>query len=206
MNGKIHKANYVFLFILLVLYGTSLLCEILYIKDNKDDDEKNELLYYSYIIDIAVLIIIIFLSLCFGFYSLYFSSKERLLHYVITLFIFLLIQLTLSVFLYFEINDTIISTDKISVKINFVSISLQIFLCLIHSILCFVERHMIIQEIKDSPLNYVDENITEDIYKSILSQSQNPEDKMLKENFQKFLSINRKDSINSNSSYKEGNN
>ena len=195
MNGKIHKTNYFLLFILFFLYGISLACEILYIKDYKDDE--NKLLFYFFIGDLIILIIIIILSLCFGFYSLYFSSKEKLLHYVIILFIFLILQSPILFFLYLEINEHLVEK---TILINFISISLQIFFCILHSVLCIAERQMIIKEIIDSPLNYVDENMTEDIYKNILSQSLNPEDKRLKENLQKFLNKKRNESIFSNSS------
>ena len=200
MNGKIHKTNYFLLFILFFLYGISLACEILYIKDYKDDDDKNKLLFYFFIGDLIILIIIIILSLCFGFYSLYFSSKEKLLYYVIILFIFLLLQSPILFFLYLEINEHLVEKNKIPILINFISISLQIFFCILHSVLCIAERQMIIKEIINSPLNYVDENMTEDIYKNILSQSLNPEDKRLKENLQKFLNKKRNESIFSNSS------
>jgi hypothetical protein len=49
------------------------------------------------------------------------------------------------------------------------------------------ERNKLIKEIEESPLNYVDETITEDIYNSILSQCLNPEDKKLRKEFQKTI-------------------
>ena len=46
-----------------------------------------------------------------------------------------------------------------------------------------VQRSKLLQEIKESPLNYVDEYMTEDIYTNILKQSLNPGNSELKKIF-----------------------
>ena len=66
---------------------------------------------------------------------------------------------------------------------------------------------MLIKEIEESPLNYVDETITEEVYNSILSQCLNPDDKKLKKEFQKKMKKRKIQisnlSLNSNSDRKE---
>lgn len=185
MNTAIHIANYFLLFSLKILYILSIICEIKYIKKN-----NHELLFYLYIIDLSILGIVFILSFLFGFGSLYFSSKEKLLHYIITLIFIFLSQSGMIIFLFLKK----IYEDEL---INFISIGIQVFFCLLNLILSIIERAKLIQEIKESPLNYVDENITEDMYKNILSQSLNPENAELKENFKKYISKKRNSSTNS---------
>ena len=54
-----------------------------------------------------------------------------------------------------------------------------------------VQRRKLLQEIKESPLNYVDEYMTEDMYTSILKQSLNPGNPELKKDFQKKLELRK---------------
>jgi len=48
------------------------------------------------------------------------------------------------------------------------------------------EKKFLTDEIESSPLIVVDENLTEELYKNILQQSQNPEDNKLIEQFRKI--------------------
>ena len=71
---------------------------------------------------------------------------------------------------------------------------MEIFLLTLSFILCLIQRNQLIKEIKESPLNYVDEYMTEDIYKIILSRSLNPENKELKNDLIKQLELRKTES------------
>ena len=55
---------------------------------------------------------------------------------------------------------------------------------------------------KEAPLNYVDQNLTEEMYKNILTQSLNPEDQTLKLEFIEKLQQRKSSSRYSSSSLK----
>ena len=69
------------------------------------------------------------------------------------------------------------------------------FLLIKSLILCLIQRNELIKEINEAPLNYVDEYITEDMYKSILTQCLNPEDKELKKDFQKKIELRKSEGL-----------
>ena len=63
---------------------------------------------------------------------------------------------------------------------------IKISLYLITLIFTCQEKKFLTDEIESSPLIVVDENLTEELYKNILQQSQNPEDNKLIEQFRKI--------------------
>ena len=86
------------------------------------------------------------------------------------------------------------------INIIFGIIILEIVLLILNFILCLIQRNQLIKEIKESPLNYVDEYMTEDIYKIILSRSLNPENKELKNDLIKQLELRKTESSRFSSS------
>lgn len=187
MNECLKNINISLLFILLSLYITSILSEIMYLIDN---NYLSKIIFYIILIDAIITAINIIITLLIGCPSLYFSSKKKLIIYIVNIFFFLLIKILYFTYLYIKEN---ISFDYSIINIIFYTISFQIFLLIINFILCLIQRKQLIQEIKEAPLNYVDENMTEEMYKSILNQSLNPDNLELKNEFQKKLELRQKE-------------
>ena len=185
MNECLKIVNLIILFILLTLYICLIISEIIYLIDKK---EVKNIIYYILLIDIIITSISIFITLLLGFLSLYFSSKDKLLIFLIITFIFLLTKILSSIIIYLKED---INFEYSIINIIFCIIISEIFLLILSFILCLIQRNQLIKEIKESPLNYVDENMTEDIYKIILSQSLNPENKELKKDFIKQLELRK---------------
>ena len=62
---------------------------------------------------------------------------------------------------------------------------------LITCILTIKERKLILEEISQSPYVNIDESLTEALYKNIIEQSKNPENKDLKEIYNRLTENNR---------------
>ena len=73
----------------------------------------------------------------------------------------------------------------------------SLLLLLISVVLSIIERNQIINEYTNTPLSQINENISEELYKNILSQSVNPNDKKLEEEYKRIIN---KSSSNSNNS------
>ena len=188
MNECLKIVNLIILFILLTLYICLIISEIIYLIDKK---EVKNIIYYILLIDIIITSISIFITLLLGFLSLYFSSKDKLLIFLIITFIFLLTKILSSIIIYLKED---INFEYSIINIIFCIIISEIFLLILSFILCLIQRNQLIKEIKESPLNYVDEYMTEDIYKIILSRSLNPENKELKNDLIKQLELRKTES------------
>ena len=184
MNEYLIIFNICLLFVLLLLYICSIIFEIYYLIK----DKILKILFYFLIFDIIITSITIFITLLLGISSLYYSSKDKIYIYVIILFFFIFEKIFSIIILYKkgDINFTYSIKDII-----FYIISFQIILLIINFISCLIQRKQIIKEIKEAPLNYVDQNITEDIYNNILTQSLNPDDKKLKVDFKKKIELRK---------------
>ncbi len=79
----------------------------------------------------------------------------------------------------------IVSLEKLIDNTYYLSF-IKISLYLITLIFTCQEKKFLTEEIESSPLIEVDENLTEELYKNILQQSQNPEDNKLIEQFRKI--------------------
>lgn len=190
MNECLHKTIFYFIILLLILYASSLSCEVMIIVNNEEYNLSNSELYLFWGNIIISAIVFIF-TLLFGLGSIYFLSKEKLLYYKLTLFLMLFTQIGFFIYLCEKIFKL---ESQITMKIIFVLDVIEIILDFISIILCCKERKGLLKEIKESPLNYIDEYITEDMYNNILSQSQNPNDLELKKNFLKFIKEKKKKS------------
>ena len=185
MSECLKIINLFILFILIALYISSIISEIIYlIKDEK----KIIFTFYILLVDSIITLIVIILIILLGFPSLYFLSVEKLFLYSITKLFFVVEKIVSFIILYLKED---ISFDYNIINIIFYIISLQIIISIISSILFLVQRSKLLQEIKESPLNYVDEYMTEDIYTSILKQSLNPGNPELKKDFQKKLELRK---------------
>lgn len=188
--------NFMLLTILFFLYITSVIFDIL-----KCTNEEQDFLFYLFIFDSIFSIIMTLLTLLLGFVSIYFSSKEKLLIYIIILCIAFCIKSIVFILLYRNI------TNINDVLLIFIISIIEIVIIALNFISALYERNLLIKEIEESPLNYVDETITEEMYNSILSQCLNPDDKKLKKEFQKKMKKRKKQishlSLTSNSDRKE---
>ena len=185
MNGILTTSNFGVLTISLLLYASSLITEIIYLINN-----ESGFTFYIFLIDSIISLLMIFITLMLGFVSIYYSSKNKLFWYLIILFFVWGFKVVLFFFILKEIKDNGYNNNDI--KIIFIITSTQIVILFLNFISSLIERCNLIQEIEESPLNYVDENITPELYKSILSQSLNPEDKKLKNDFHKKFKKRKK--------------
>jgi hypothetical protein len=83
----------------------------------------------------------------------------------------------------------IYNLKQIQFFINFVKAALYLCSC----VLTYFERKKIIQEIASSPLVDIDETLTEDLYKNIISQSKDPDNHALQDEYRR-LTINKTNS------------
>jgi hypothetical protein len=176
MNGILTTSNFSLLTISLLLYSSSLITEIIYLMHNESD-----FTFYLFLIDSIISLLMILITLMLGFVSIYYSSKNKLFWYLIILFFILGFKIVL----FFLILKEMKANNDNDIRIIFIITSTQIIIIFLNFISSLIERCKLIQEIEESPLNYVDENITPELYKSILSQSLNPDDKKLKNDFHK---------------------
>jgi len=195
MNDCLKMFNIILLFLLLILYICSIEFESFYLILNNN---KNFIFYFS-INDLVFTIIIIIITLLLGFSSIYYSSKGKIFVYLIILFLFILEKFFFMVILYKREN---IKFEFSFINIIFFLISGQTIILLLNLFLCILQRNKIIKEMKEAPLNYVDQNLTEEMYNSILTQSLNPEDQKLKLEFIEKLQQRKSSSRYSSSSLK----
>ena len=180
MNGILTTSNFSLLTISLLLYSCSLIIEIIYLMHNESD-----FTFYLFLIDSIISLLMILITLMLGFVSIYYSSKNKLFWYLIILFFVLGFKVVLFFLILKEMKDNNNNDNDNDIRIIFIITSTQIIIIFLNFISSLIERCKLIQEIEESPLNYVDENITPELYKSILSQSLNPDDKKLKNDFHK---------------------
>ena len=195
MNDCLKMFNIILLFLLLILYICSIEFESFFLILSNN---KNFIFYFS-INDSVFSIIMIIITLLLGFSSIYYSSKGKIFIYLISLFFFIFEKIFFIVIL-FKIED--IKFKFTFINIIFFLISGQIILLLLNIFLCILQRNKIIKEMKEAPLNYVDQNLTEEMYNNILTQSLNPEDQTLKLEFIEKLQQRKSSSRYSSSSLK----
>ena len=189
MNGILTTSNFCLLTISLLLYIGSPIIEIIYLIYN-----ESNITFYLFLIDSIISSIMIFITLILGFVSIYYSSKNKLFWYLIILFF----VFGFKVALFFLILKEMKVNNNNDIKIIFIITSIEILIIFLNFISSLIERCKLVKEIEESPLNYVDENITPELYTSILSQSLNPEDKKLKNDFHKKFKKKRKNYLSKN--------
>ena len=188
MTECLKITNICILILLTALYISSIISEIIYLVNNK---ENITFTFYIILIDLILTTITVLNVFLLGFPSLCFLSIDKLVTYSIIKVFIILEKIFSFIILFLKEN---INLDYNLINIIFYIFSIQIILSIINIILCFVLRRKLIQEIKESPLNYVDEYMTEDMYTSILKQSLNPENYELKIDFQKKLELRKNES------------
>ena len=173
------QSIYIFLFILLICYGCSLATLIiLYFSEFKDNNlvnNKNDtrLIFIGtkFIITNIIVKSIIFISTTiFACYFNCFLSQGILVFYIFSLMIMLAFELP-SFFILLE--NILNNKDQMIGKILLIFI-LNIFELICSSlniISCLFLRNIIIEEIEQSPLNFIGLDMTEDKYNNILKKS-----------------------------------
>ena len=150
-----------------------------------NDKNKHLIILIAFILDSSNSFIMIIITIILGFISIYSSSKDKLFVYIIISFIEFLITIIFLIILVNVIKD--IDKSKVLIIIILIIYNIKILILFFNIISSIYERQKIIKEIEESPLNYVDETITEDMNNSILSQCLNADDKKLKKEFKKKL-------------------
>ena len=170
---------YIFLFILLICYGCSLATLIiLYFSEFKGNNlmknkNDNRLIFIGtkFIITNIIVKSIIFVSTTvFACYFNCFLSQGILVFYIFSLMIMLAFELP-SFFILLE--NILNNKNQFIGKILFIFI-LNIFELICNSlsiIFCLFLRNIIIEEIEQSPLNFIGLDMTEDKYINILKKS-----------------------------------
>ena len=178
-NRCLTNSNYIFLFILLICYGGSIANYICLIFENYGDHSFNENLriykkeYFSktfIIVNILILIFIFFSSTVFACCSKNFLSECILVFYIISLMSMIIIELP-SFFIIFEYILLNLKQLAAIIVLIFVFNSLEVILGFVSILISLSLRNLLIEEIERSPLNFIDLNMTENMYNNILHNS-----------------------------------
>jgi len=178
-----NKCYKIIIFILLCILIISHICSIIFesIYLSEAHEIKN-IIIFILISDISFSTFIIIICGILLYTALYFFSKNQIFLFLIMIFIFLIIKIfILIMFMKHENNNSEISHINTIIYIIYT----QVFLLFITLVFGLFYRYKFNKEIDKSPLNRVDEFITEEMYNNILTQSLNPNDKELKRDFEK---------------------
>lgn len=146
--------------------------------------EKQIVLEITNLISLILSIISILSITIFGIHSLYFRKTTLFLWYIIISSIFLLIQIGFVIWV-IEQKETVLNT-----KLLIITKCVCAFFYFITIITSIILRNHILKESEKAPLALIDETLTEDMYKNILSQGKNPNDAKLVEEFDKLFNEN----------------
>jgi len=178
-----NKCYKIIIFILLCILIISHICSIIFesIYLSGAHEIKN-IIIFILISDISFSTFIIIICGYLLYTALYFFSKNQIFLFLIMIFIFLIIKIfILIMFMKHENNNSEISHINTIIYIIYT----QVFFLFITLVFGLFYRYKFNKEIDKSPLNRVDEFITEEMYNNILTQSLNPNDKELKRDFEK---------------------
>ena len=137
--------------------------------------EEQIVLEITNLISLILSIISILSITIFGIHSLYFRKTTLFLWYIIISSIFLLIQIGFVIWV-IEQKETVLNT-----KLLIITKCVCAFFYFITIITSIILRNHILKESEKAPLALIDETLTEDMYKNILSQGKNPNDAKLVE-------------------------
>ena len=146
--------------------------------------EEQIVLEITNLISLILSIISILSITIFGIHSLYFRKTTLFLWYIIISSIFLLIQIGFVIWV-IEQKQTVLNT-----KLLIITKCVCAFFYFITIITSIILRNHILKESEKAPLALIDETLTEDMYKNILSQGKNPNDAKLVEEFDKLFNEN----------------
>ena len=194
MNKCYKIIIFILLCILIISHICSIIIESIYLSD--DNEIKNVILFIL-ISDITFSTLIIIINGYLLYTALYFFSKNQILLFLIMIFIFLIIKVFILIML---IKNGNISFELSHISLIIYIIYSQVFSLFITLIFGLFYRYKFNKEIDESPLNRIDEYITEEMYNNILTQSLNPNDKELKRDFKKQFEQRKTENLYGSSS------
>ena len=169
----------ILLSILIILYICSIIFESIYISGN---DKIKNIILDLLVSDIILSTFMIIVNSYLIYTALYFFSKNQMVLFLVLMIIFLLIKLFLVLIL--------TNNEKISLEYSYINMAVFIIIAqmgfqFITFIFGLFYKYQLNKDLDESPLNRVDEFITEEMYKNILRQSLSPNDVTLKKDFEK---------------------
>ena len=169
----------ILLSILIILYICSIIFESIYISGN---DKIKNIILDLLVSDIILSTFMIIVNSYLIYTALYFFSKNQMVLFLVLMIIFLLIKLFLVLI--------ITNNEKISLEYSYINMAVFIIIAqmgfqFITFIFGLFYKYQINKDLDESPLNRVDEFITEEMYRNILRQSLSPNDVTLKKDFEK---------------------
>ena len=194
MRKCIHSFCLYVLWFNCLLYISTIVMFVIIIKDYFGEEKY----LHTMIIDFGFIvsyIIMVINTILFGVYGVFFAIVLRLTIYSIVSSVFSLIMISFSIVCLIKsiwIMDKFDEIDLTCFVINCVSILSTI----ITIALTIIERHSLLKQLSNTPLSQIDDKLSEELYKNILSQSINPNDKKLEEEYVR-LSIKHRENINS---------
>ena len=194
MNKCYKIIIFILLCILIISHICSIIIESIYLSD--DNEIKNVILFIL-ISDITFSTLIIITNGYLLYTALYFFSKNQILLFLIMIFIFLIIKVFILIML---IKNGNINFELSHINLIIYIIYSQVFSLFITLIFGLFYRYKFNKEIDESPLNRIDEYITEEMYNNILTQSLNPNDKELKRDFKKQFEQRKTENLYGSSS------
>ena len=172
------KSMYMLLFISLSCYGLSLSIYLIiyfkeFVQNNTINNNKNKLEYIGKTFIVTNIIIIIFIFISTTFFACCFNSfltQGYLLFFIISLIVMLIFELPSSFIL---LENILYNKSQLVLKIllNFILNIIEIICGFVSIIISISLRNLLIEEIEQSPLNFVDLNMTENIYNNIMKKS-----------------------------------
>ena len=169
----------ILLSILIILCILSIIFESIYLKG---DDTIANIILNILVSDIIFTAFIIIVNSYLIYTSLYYFSKNQMYIFLALMLIFLSIKLCLLLLL--------VKYENIRFEFSYLNMSVFIiFFQMVFLLATFVfglfYRYQLNKELEESPLNKVDEFMTEEMYRNIIRQSLNPNDITLKKDFEK---------------------
>lgn len=197
MSKVTHTLNLYIMIINIFLYIASIVLFSIIIKDYLNDDYyKENITMIADFVFVSSYILLLLNTIIFGLYGLTFAIPYKLLIYSLTSLLFFIVIISMLIVGFLHRAFDLKSLGKLGwggASCGGVSLLLLI----ISVVLSLIERKNIINEYTDTPLSQINENISEELYKNILSQSVNPNDKKLEEEYKRIIN---KSSSNSNNS------
>lgn len=184
MKFSLYKGNFFIMGFLMFLSFTSMIVSSVIIYKKFEFNESNgihlSIVFLNIIFDFIVLVII----LLFGIHSLIYSSISKLEIYVKFLFVIISLEIIMEICYFF--NNSEITNVKLGKNLLFIITCFKIIFRFINIIFIIKGKNKINQEIKSSPLNNIDDFISEDLYHNIIKMSKNPNDISLIKDYEKL--------------------
>ena len=182
----------ILLSILIILCILSIIFESIYLSG---DDKITNIIMNILVSDIIFTAFIIIIYSYLIYTSLYYFSKIQMIIFLVVMLTFLLIKLCLLLLIIYNGN---VSFDFSFLNMSAFLIFAQIVILFATFIFGLFYRYQLNKDLEESPLNKVDEFMTEEMYRNIIRQSLNPNDISLKKDFEKQFE-QRKAEIRQNS-------